>query len=292
MIQLQFLNKLLSEKDSTLLTTNNLTKEFFSDYIGEFNFIQAHLNQYGSIPDKETFLSKFPEFDVLDVGESNKYLLDALYEDRNKRLIARTYNQIREDLQAGKVEKAVQSCMSLNENMAKAKHIEAINIFQDLSRYDTYVAHSENYKDFYVSTGFKELDEIVGGWDRKEELATIGARTNSGKSWILLKTAIAAAEQGLKVGIYSGEMSENKVGYRVDTLMSHISNTKIIHGNKNIQLDYKRFLEDAQRNLKGTILVLTPSMIGDLAGVGDLRAFIEKENLDMLCIELPIYLLI
>ena len=80
-------------------------------------------------------------------------------------------------------------------------------------------------------------------------------------------------------------MSENKVGYRIDTLMSHISNSKIIHGNIEVQAQYKKFLEDVQRSLKGKILVLTPKMINGTAGVNALRAFIEKENLDMLCID-------
>ena len=285
MIQLQFLNKLLATKNASLLTVNNLNHEFFSDYLNEYRFIQSHLDQYGTIPDVETFVSKFPDFDVLNVNETDKYLLDALYEDRNKRVIAKAYNQVREDLQKGDVDKALSNCVKLSDNLAQAKHLEAVDLFKDLSRYDSYVDRTTNFSKYYVGTGFSELDEILGGWDRKEELAVVAARTNSGKSWILLKTAIAAAEQGLTVGIYSGEMSENKVGYRIDTLMSHISNSKIIHGNIEVQAQYKKFLQDVQRSLKGKILVLTPKMINGTAGVNALRAFIEKENLDMLCID-------
>lgn len=285
MIQLQFLNKLLTTKNASLLTVNNLNHEFFSDYLNEYRFIQSHLDQYGTIPDVETFVNKFPDFDVLNVNETDKYLLDALYEDRNKRVIAKAYNQVREDLQKGDVDKALSNCVKLSDNLAQAKHLEAVDLFKDLSRYDSYVDRTTNFSKYYVGTGFSELDEILGGWDRKEELAVVAARTNSGKSWILLKTAIAAAEQGLTVGIYSGEMSENKVGYRIDTLMSHISNSKIIHGNIEVQAQYKKFLQDVQRSLKGRILVLTPKMINGTAGVNALRAFIEKENLDMLCID-------
>ena len=169
--------------------------------------------------------------------------------------------------------------------MVTAKHLESVDIFKDLSRYDAYVERSQDYSKFYVKTGFPELDEVIGGWDRKEEYATIMARTNKGKSWILLKTAIAAAQQGLTVGLYSGEMSENKVGYRIDTLLSHISNTKITHGNIGIQVDYKRFLENLSTNIKGTIKILTPAMINGIAGVNALRSFIEKDHLDMLCID-------
>lgn len=285
MIQLQFLNKVLQSHDASLLVTNNLTQEYFSDYQEEFNFIQQHLRKYGTVPDEVTFLTKFPEFDIIKVEESDSYLIDALFEDRNKRMLARVFNKVRELLNIGKVEEAMNTYMAASSDVVKATHLEAVDILSDTSRYDAYIERTEDYNKYYVKTGIKELDDIIGGWDRKEELALIAARTNVGKSWMLLKVAIAAAEQGLKVGLYSGEMSENKVGYRIDTLISHISNGKLIHGDASIQNDYKRYLENLSTKVSGSIKVLTPKMIGTTPGVTALRAFIEKEKLDMLCID-------
>lgn len=285
MIQLQFLNKVLQCHDASLLVTNNLTQEYFSDYQEEFNFIQQHLRKYGTVPDEVTFLTKFPEFDIIKVEESDSYLIDALFEDRNKRMLARVFNKVRELLNVGKVEEAMNTYMAASSDVVKATHLEAVDILSDTSRYDAYIERTENYNKYYVKTGIKELDDIIGGWDRKEELALIAARTNVGKSWMLLKVAIAAAEQGLKVGLYSGEMTENKVGYRIDTLISHISNGKLIHGDASIQNDYKRYLENLSTKVSGSIKVLTPKMIGTTPGVTALRAFIEKEKLDMLCID-------
>lgn len=285
MIQLQFLNKVLQCHDASLLVTNNLTQEYFSDYQEEFNFIQQHLRKYGTVPDEVTFLTKFPEFDIIKVEESDSYLIDALFEDRNKRMLARVFNKVRELLNVGKVEEAMNTYMAASSDVVKATHLEAVDILSDTSRYDAYIERTEDYNKYYVKTGIKELDDIIGGWDRKEELALIAARTNVGKSWMLLKVAIAAAEQGLKVGLYSGEMTENKVGYRIDTLISHISNGKLIHGDASIQNDYKRYLENLSTKISGSIKVLTPKMISTTPGVTALRAFIEKEKLDMLCID-------
>lgn len=285
MIQNQFINKLLASKDPTLITLNNLTDEFFSDYKDEFNYIKNHLQRYGNIPDEVTFLSVFPDFDIVPVSESDKYLLDSLYDDRNKRLLARTFNKVREALNDGDTEKAMKIYNESSEMLLQAKHLEAVDIYKDLNRYNDYVERSTDFTKYYVKTGFPELDEIIGGWDRKEELATIVARTNVGKSWALLKVVAAAAEQGLTVGLYSGEMSESKVGYRIDTILSHISNMKMTHGNTGIQIEYKKFLEGIQNKLKGKILVLTPNMINGTAGVNALRAFIDKYKLDMLCID-------
>lgn len=285
MIQTQFINALLQRKDATMLTINNIDKDYFSDYQNEFEYIQNHLSTYGTLPDIETFVARFPNFDVINVSEPADYLLDALFDDRNQRVLARTFNKIRDALNADDTQKALQIFTNSQDELNKAVHLDSVDIFKDTTRYDTYVQRSNDFNKYYVKTGFTELDKLIGGWDRVEELGVIIAPTNTGKTWLLLKTAVAAAEQGLTVGLYSGEMTENKVAYRIDTLLSHISNSKITHGNLDIQNDYKRYLDNLSNSVKGTIKVLTPSKIGGPAGVRALRAFIEKDNLDMLCID-------
>ena len=200
------------------------------------------------------------------------------------RKLASTFNRVKTLLNERKVDEAMALYLKASEDMSESMHMECIDILRDTTRYDAYIERSQDFAKYYVRTGFRELDDVIGGWDRQEELATIIARPNVGKSWILLKVAMAAAEQGLTVGLYSGEMSERKVGYRIDTLYGHLPNTALIHGNREIQNEYKNFLEDLA-NVPGKIKVITPSMIGGTAGVTALRAFIDKEKLDILCID-------
>lgn len=285
MIQLQFLNKLISTRDTSLLLMNNLTDEFFSDYREEYKWIKEHINKYGNCPDIHSFVNKFPDFDVVDVSETTSYLIDELYQDYNKRKLAGVFNRVRELINQDKIDEAMAVYTTAASDIVQSTHLETIDIFQNTSRYNDYVDKCTSFDKFYIKTGFKELDELIGGWDRLEELGTIVARPGIGKSWILHKVALAAAEQGLTVGIYSGEMSENKVGYRIDTLISHISNSAIMRGNDSVQLDYKKYMEELPKRFKGTIKVLTPAMINGAASVTALRAFIEKENLDILCVD-------
>lgn len=285
MIQLQVLNKILDSRDSSFLITNNITDEFFSDYVDEYRFIKNHLDAYNTIPDKATFLSRFPNFDVIIVNEPYDYLIDALYEDRNKRKLASIFNKIRELLNAGKTDEALNLYASSAEVAVQAKHLNSVDIIKDTSRYDDYVDRCNDFSKFYVKTGFHELDKLIGGWERSEELATIAARPGVGKSWVLLKCAIAALEQGLTVGIYSGEMSDRKVGYRFDTLISHISNYRISKGVVDIQNEYKNYIDSLSDRFSGSLKVLTPAMINGIAGVSALRAFIEKDKLDILFVD-------
>lgn len=285
MIQLQFLNKLLQTGDTSILLMNNLNDEFFSDYTNEFNWIKEHVNKYGNCPDMTSFVAKFPDFDVVEVKETISYLVDELYTDRNRRKLAKIFNKVRQLLNEDKTEEAMTLYTNAASDIVKSNHIETVDILRNTSRYDDYVEKCNDFDKYYVRTGFKELDDLIGGWDRNEELATIVARPGVGKSWVLQKIAVAAAEQGLNVGLYSGEMSENKVGFRVDTLISHLSNSGIMKGKSEIQTEYKKYMEELPNKFTGSIKVLTPAMINGVAGVTALRAFIEKEHLDILCID-------
>jgi len=284
--QLQVINYLLTTKDSSLIMLNNLTDEYFSkEYKDAFNFIKKHLETYGKIPDVETFFSMY-KVERLNVSETPDYLIKALFDDYNTRKIVDVVNDIKPKLLDGKVDEAVEQIKETMENMKEGVSLHCVDLLRDTSRYDAYVERLNNFGKYYLSTGFPELDQIVGGFDKEEELATIVARTNYGKSWILLKMTTAALKQGLNVGIYSGEMSERKVGYRVDTLIGHISNGGLTHGNATIQNDYKKYIESLPEMFpNSTLKVLTPKMINGPADVNALRMFIEKEHLDVLYID-------
>lgn len=285
MVQLQLLNYLLQTGDASLLKVNNVDDTFFSDYTAEYNFIRDHMSAYGQVPDKLTFGSKFMDFDWIEVHENPNYLIDELYRDRNKRTLARVFNGVRDRINAGDIEGAMTLFTTSSQDVLSSTHIDCVDIIRDTSRYDAYLERTQDFSKFYVRTGFAELDQLIGGWDRLEEYATIVARPGVGKSWVLLRCAMAAAEQGLRAGLYSGEMSEVKVGYRFDTLAGHISNSGIIHGNAELMNSYKAFLDSIEDRFSGCIKVITPRMIKHSATVMDLEAFIEKENLDILFID-------
>lgn len=284
MIQLQVLNYLLDTKDVPFISQNELNVEYFSEYPKEYLFIENHLKEYDSIPDKETFIAKFPDFPVIKVNEQADYLLSELQKDKNKRKLAGIFNNVRTLLMNNDIDKAIKLFQDA-QNIGNTQTVKCVDLVKDTSRYDEYVAKTQDFNQYYVTTGFKELDDIIGGWDRNEELATIVARTNVGKSWVILKCAVEACRAGLNVGIYSGEMSESKVGYRFDTLLGHISNGALTHGSEKIMIDYKKYIDELPSLVKGSIKVLTPSKINGLAGVNALRNFIERENLDILFVD-------
>lgn len=284
--QLQFLNYLLKNKDSNLITVKGLTEDNFPNYKKEFNYIVNHIKKYGVVPDPTTFISVFPNFEIIELNESIDYILNELHREKSERLLAKTFNKIRDLLVDGKTEEAMNLFITSAQNVSANKHLEAVNILTDIDdRYNTYVDKCNDFSKYYISTGFKELDSILGGWDRYEEYATIAARSGIGKTWVMLKSITAAVDRGLNVGVFSGEMSVNKLAYRFDTLMSHISNGKLMHGNEEVSNVYKKYLDNLKINHKGSLYVLTRDMIDGDANVTALRGFIEKYNLDILFID-------
>ena len=289
--QLQVLNKVLQTKDFSLIELNNLTEDFFFNYKAEFNYIKNHYEKYQSVPDKLTFISIFPEFDIIEVTEPDNYLIEQLYKDYNSSFIASRFNQIKKLIEEDKTDEAMAYLVNSVDNLHQGSAIQSHDLLSDTSRYDRYLERVANHDKYYIRTGFPELDNIIGGLDRENENMVIAARTGIGKTWTLLIMAAAAVQQGLRVGIYSGEMSVDKVGYRIDTIIGGINNNIITRGiDTSVQMQYKNYLENLKRGMyskdgRGALKILTPNDIAGPATVAALRAFVEKEHLEILFID-------
>lgn len=286
-VQLLILNKILHKKDFSIVILNNLDESYFPQYKAEFLFIKNHYDTYKVVPDLVTFLSYFNDFEVTEVNEPDTFLVEELLKDYNIHVLINGINTWKKnDLDSGSPEDPYDYFNNVLSKLKRGGVMSCVDLFKNAQeRYLDYESRINSFNDHYVTTGFKELDEIIGGWDREEEYALVVARTNNGKSLITLKMAIAAAQAGLTVGIYSGEMSAKKVGYRADSLISHISSGYLNHGNSIVKNEYKKFIESAPNLMSGTIKVITPADVVGEVTVNVLETFIEREHLDMLVID-------
>ena len=285
-IEAQCLNYILDKKSMAFIIYNNLDESYFPTFLQEYRFIKDHYDKYGNVPDKETVLQQFPEFDFIEVNESDQYLAKELREAYLYKSLVPDINKIVDLMSNNKTDKAIDIILKARDKVINTTTIEPVDLVEQAQlRYEEYLDKCNDQAKAYITTGLRELDEIIGGWDRQEELAVICAKTNQGKSWWLLYFALHAAMKGLKVGIYSGEMEPNKLGYRIDTFLFNISNWAITHGDINVQIQYKENIDKIKTYFKNSILVVTPQMLDGNATVTKLRAFIERSNLDMLCVD-------
>ena len=283
--QFQVLNKILQNKDYSFITLNNLTVDYFFNYKAEYEFIKTHYDMYHVVPDRLTFLNSFPNFTIQDVNEPDNYLVEQLYNDYNQSYLARRFNGIKKLLEADDTAGATQYFLDSVNNLRIGSALQCTDIMSDTSRYDRYLDMIANQSKYFISTGFPELDKIITGIDRRNENMVIAARTGVGKSMLLCAIAAAASKQGLCVGIYSGEMSTDKVAYRLDTLMGKIDNRKISRGDLFYKDHYRNYLDSLKCANYGPIKVITPNDIAGPATVDALQAFVEKEHLDILFVD-------
>ena len=75
MVESQVISKLLSTGEMDILLDENITSDYFVTYNEEAKFIYNHYNEYRKVPTKETFLSKFKEFELVSDKEDWNYLL-------------------------------------------------------------------------------------------------------------------------------------------------------------------------------------------------------------------------
>lgn len=283
--QFQIINKILQNKDYSLITLNNLTEDYFSSFTAEYKFIKAHYDTYRTVPDRLTFLNSFPDFSIQDVNEPDTYLIEQIINDYNQSYLAARFNNMKRFLEKDDVQGAMQYFTESVNNLRIGSALQCTDIMSDTSRYERYLDAGTNQSKYFISTGFPELDKIITGVDRRNENMVIAARTGVGKSWMLCALAAAASRQGLTVGIYSGEMSTDKVAYRIDTLLGKVDNRKISRGDLFYKDYYKNYLDSLACSNYGPIKVITPNDIAGPATVSALQAFIEKENIEILFID-------
>lgn len=282
------MNLVLSTRNISIILQNNLTVDYFPQYKSEYNYIMNHYKQYNQVPDLITFLGVFKEFEVLDVQESLDYLLSEIFKTKTENTLISTVNKISDLYNRGDLDSAVKLLSDASTLASETKHLDAIDILDNVEeRYNLYIEKCSDFNKYYVTTGFKELDiSLGGGIDRLNGYFVISARAGVGKTLIMVKMAAAAAEKGLTVGFYEGEMTHEKLGARYDALASHIPNPHINYGNPDVANEYKNYLDILKQNHKGKLYILTRDMVSDNnVTVDTLEAFVEKYNLDILFVD-------
>ena len=285
MIQLQVISKILQDGNNSIVEDNMLTKDFFVGYEDEFEFIEDHYAKYGNIPDTATFLSKFPNVELVEVTETNKYLIDTLREEylyyKSVPVVQKIAELLKQDSNTA-VEYMLHALKELEPNY----DLGGIDIVsQAVDRYDRFIERKEHQDEWFFTTGFEELDELIHGIQREEELFVIFARTNQGKSWVLEKMCTHVWQLGFNVGYISPEMGADSIGYRFDTLYQNFSNKGLMWGKDEVSDDgYKAYIDELAKK-KNKFIVATPIDFDRKITVTKLKNWVKQYKLDLIAVD-------
>jgi len=285
MIQLQILSKVLATGDFSIIENNLLTKDYFVGYEDEYEFLLQHKKDYGNVPDKATFLSKFPEIDLVEVTESDRYLVDTIREEylyyKSVPVVQKVAELLKTDANA-----AAEYMVHAIKELQPEYRLGGVNIITDANeRYEQFIERKQHQNDYFFTCGFQELDDVIHGIQREEELFVIFARTNQGKSWVLEKMCTHVWQIGYNVGYISPEMGASSIGYRFDTLNKNFSNRGLMWGkddvDENEYADYLKTLKDT----KNSFIVATPNDFDRKITVTKLKNWIQQYKLDMVAVD-------
>lgn len=287
MVELQIISKVIAESDYSFLEDNMLTREYFdgTGYEAEYDFITAHYTKYGNVPDRATFLAEFPEIELVQVEESDRYLINTIREEflyrRSVPIVQRIAELLRTD-----ANEAAEYMLSAVQQLQPNYDLGAVDLIsQGEQRLEHFKDRLTKQDEWYFTTGFPELDEIIHGLQRGEELAVIVARTNQGKSWVLEKIMTHIWQLGFNVGYISPEMSADSIGYRFDTLNSNYSNKGLMWGNNDINVEeYSEYI-NSLKSRENTFLVSTPLDFDKRITVSKLRKYAQSHKLQALAID-------
>lgn len=285
MVALQIISRILQSQDISIIERNNLTEEYFPEYQDEYEYIMNHYKEYGNVPDKLTFLSKFQDFEIVEVQESESYLVDTIREEylyyKSVPVVQKIAELLKSDSNAA-AEYMLQATKGLQPNYK----IGGTDIIQNAEeRYQAFLDTRDHQENWFFTTGFQELDDVIHGINRREELFVIFARPNQGKSYVLQKMLTHIWEIGFNVAIISPEMGELSVGYRFDTLHKNFSNQGLMWGKKDFDdKAYKQYIDELKQR-KNKFIVATPADFDNNITVTKLKQFIKQHKLDIVAID-------
>lgn len=101
-----------------------------------------------------------------------------------------------------------------------------------------------------ISTGWADVDKILGGGITRKELLLFLATSGGGKSITMLNLAKNLMEQGYRGVYYTLEMSEDVVSRRLDMMMSGINFSNILD-----QIDYVAPIVQEQQGKMGDLII-------------------------------------
>lgn len=291
--QLQAISRIVDSKDYSFIEDNNLTREMFGDYAEVFDFIVDHYNQYKTVPDNITLLEKFDYLENIEVSEADEYIVDKLREELATSEMNHIYEKSREIAEKQGLADALdylKSQITQVELGSTINSTEIIGTVQDRIQHTSDVAL--NKADWFIPTGFDELDADINGFQRGNELVVLYARTNQGKSWVSEKIATYMTEIGFRVGYFEPEMNDLDVGYRFDTLHGHMSNNAMRLGRFDDTFSLESYGEygETLSNITGKMFVTRPKTFNRKVTVSRLRQWIKSDKLDVVFIDGITYL--
>ena len=218
-----------------------------------YRWVIRHWTTYREVPTATSVKFENPQFPLLKVEDSLDYLVDKFLEFRRAVKIEDAVQEAIEAVQGRDFDAALQIMEERVGDIYKESStgITDLHLHKDpSSRYDAYLM-MENTADglLGLGTGFEQIDQATAGL-QPGQLITVIAPPKTGKSMILLQTAINIHQANHDVMFQSFEMSNSEQQTRHDAMRSGVSHNRMRRRTLTAQekQDYEKTMLDMEKN--------------------------------------------
>ena len=237
-------------------------------------------SRYGKTPTPRAVKSQFPNYRLINVRVPSEFYIDSLREQRKRAILTDGVIAANEALENGD-QKLAQEVMAdslqlLGREVSTLSDVDVLATSRE--RIDTYTERRDDPGGLTgIATGFPTLDMVTGGF-HPEQFVLFGGGAKQGKSFCMMKSAIAAHDQGKSVLFVSFEMSQYEQLCRYDGIVCGVNSLDLLH---------RRLSEDLERRVRKITNIrrkqgLPPFIIsGDITATTTVSALSGKiEQLD------------
>ena len=272
---------LITKKDF-LVSINKILKQDYFELNNHKYFISKLLDfykVYGINPDKEQFLIEIKK-DKLD-NNKEKFIIDKLnniFEIQENDIIKEEYI-INEFINFCKFQYLKNSLIESAESIKEGNYIEVknrllnniYNIELDNNIGHNYIKDKENRfltnSRNIIPFPWEELNNLTGGGIGNGELILVCGAPKGGKSWFVSDIAAHASTLGKNVVFYTLELSEIKIGNRIDAYLTKTDLDKLIENKEKI-------INIIDKKINGNILI--KQFIPKKTNFDDIRNHLDK----------------
>lgn len=232
-VERSLLTKVVQTGEIRALFDARITRSYFQD--DEHALIAKWLydfwDHHGKAPGEEALKHEYPQWKLAKVPEPLPYYIEKLKEERKYFILQDTLEEAlkthKEVDNAGTIAALTLGLEFLHEEVSEltdedyTQTTEArLAYYKNLSDHDGLIG---------IPTGFPTLDNELGGYQDGQLITWVGP-PKSGKSSMMMKSAIAAHEAGNRPFFASFEMSNIEQQARADVLRAGISYKRLLHG--------------------------------------------------------------
>lgn len=280
------ISSILRENDYPMAIAKGIKEEMFHAYQDEYKWLQKYFVKYRRTPTKVAFRKQFPDFPLKAVNDT-EHFVDEVRKSHARATMIELMSEMTDSLKSDDIEKATDLLRKAGQTIAAATGVHSErNVIKD---YNHILDEIQARKDRHdsggmagVPFGFPTFDEKTGGF-QPGQLWVGGARLGEGKSWSLVRAAVAAIIAGYNVHYASLEMTQAEVTIRVHNLLSGqigktIFNSMQLQQGKDFDMsEYREFVRSIKSHVKGQLTVSdSPKM-----GAAEISAQIERYKPDL-----------